>query len=78
MKAKDVIITGRKPICAFGRSLKQRDPFGTALLGELHDQDAVLGCQPDQHHHADLRIEIERYTRDHKRGKGSNNAYRHR
>ena len=65
MKAKDVIITGRKrSLRAFGRSLQQRDALGTALLGELHDQDAVLRRQPDQHHHADLRIEIERETRE--------------
>src|SRR5262249_19553911 len=30
------------------------------LLAELDDQDAVLRRQSDQHHHADLPIEIER------------------
>ena len=39
---------------ALGRRLEQRNALLALLLGELHDQDAVLRGQPDQHHHADL------------------------
>ena len=61
---------------ALGRGLEQRDALGSALLGEFHDQDAVLRRQPDQHDHADLRIEIERQTRRDDGGEGSDNADR--
>ena len=47
---------------ALGRGLEQRHALLALLLGELDDQDAVLGCEADQHHHADLPVEIERQT----------------
>ena len=58
MNANNVIIAGSlaPSVAASGA--------GPALLGELHDQDAVLGGQSDQHDHADLRIEIKRQDRD--------------
>ena len=34
------------------------------LLGEFDDQDAVLGCECDQHNQADLRVEVERQARE--------------
>ena len=61
MNANEVIITGRKRNRApFGRCIKQRNAFFSLLLGEFHDQDPVFRGQADQHHHADLRVEIER------------------
>ena len=32
------------------------------LIGKLDDQDAVLGCQSDQHDQANLAVQIERVT----------------
>ena len=79
MKAKEVIITGRKrkraPSVA---ASSKRHAVLALLLGELDDQDAVLGCEPDQHHHADLRIKIERQTAEHYRGESPEHADRHR
>ena len=72
MKANDVIITGRKRSRApsVGR-LVQRDALLALLLGELDDQDAVLGREADQHDHADLRIEIERQAGQDDRHEGA-------
>ena len=65
MKANDVIITGRKrsraPSVAASSS---GTPCLALLLGELDDQNAVLGGKPDQHDHADLGVEIERQPAD--------------
>ena len=63
MNAKEVIITGRKRSRAPSVAASSSGmPSLAPLLGEFHDQDAVLGRQPDQHDHADLRVEIERET----------------
>ena len=35
-------------------------PLLAQLVGELDDQDAVLGIEPDQHDHADLAVDVER------------------
>ena len=37
------------------------------LVGEFHDQNAVLGHQADQHDQPDLRIDVERYAGQKKR-----------
>ena len=64
MNANEVIITGRKRSRAPSvAASQQRHAVLAFLLGELDDQDAVLGRQADQHHHADLRVEIERQAR---------------
>ena len=60
MKAKLVIITGRKrsraPSIADSRIAL---PCAPLLDGELDDQDAVLGGERDQHDQADLGIDVE-------------------
>ena len=64
MKANDVIITGRKRSRAPSvAASQQRHALLALLLGELDDQDAVLGGQADQHDHADLAVKIERQSR---------------
>ena len=35
-------------------------PLRAQLVGELDDQDAVLGDQPDQRDEADLAVDVER------------------
>ena len=40
------------------------------LVGEFHDQDAVLRHQADQHHQPDLRIDVERDARQEQRQDG--------
>ena len=39
------------------RLLERRAPF-VLCLGEFDDQDRVLGRQPDQHHEADLHVDV--------------------
>ena len=64
INAKDVIITGRKRSLAPSVAASSNGiALGSAFLGEFYDENAVLRSQPDQHDHADLRIEIERETR---------------
>ena len=59
MKANEVIRIGpqAKP-CPFERRIHQRLALLVSFLGELDDQNRVLGGQADQHHQADLRINI--------------------
>ena len=64
MNAIEVIITARNRMRAPSAAASRIGMPGLALLlGELDDQDAVLGGERDQHHHADLRVEIERQAR---------------
>ena len=59
MNAKLVIITGRKR-SARPRSQRRRSTCpGALLLGELDDQDGVLGRERDQHDEPDLAVEVE-------------------
>ncbi len=44
---------------ALDRGVADRLALAALLDGELDDQDAVLGGQRDEHHEADLRIDIE-------------------
>ena len=79
MKARDVIITGRKRRRAPSIAASEKRLAVLALLlCELHDQDRVSGCEPDEHHHADLCIKIERETAKHDCGESPEHAHRHR
>jgi hypothetical protein len=49
----------------FDRGLEQGNALLTPLLGKLDDQNAVLGRETDQHHHADLGIKIEGEAAEH-------------
>jgi hypothetical protein len=35
-------------------------PHVAQLIGELHQQDPVLGHHPDQHQHPDLAVDVDR------------------
>ena len=47
------------------------------LLGELDDQDGVLGRQADQHHQADLREDVVVQLRQPDADDGGEQAHRH-
>ena len=64
--------------CTLGRRREQRHSRFSLLLRKLDDQDAVLGCQADQHDDADLRIKIERQLTEHDRGERSEDSDRDR
>ncbi len=38
----------------------QAEPRRAPLIGEFHDQDAVLGDEADERHQADLAVDVER------------------
>src|SRR6516164_4958432 len=63
---------------AFGGRFEQRNPMLALLLGELDDQNAVLGGQTDQYNHPDLGIEIQRQPEQEDRRKAPKNADRNR
>ena len=64
MKAKLVIITGRKRSRAPSIAGVEDRLAAVALLDrELDDQDAVLGGERDQHDEADLGIDVEAAAR---------------
>ena len=63
---------------AFDGRIDHRYAFGPALLGEFDDQDAVLGRQRDQHHEADLGVEIEHEAGHEDADEGAEHADRHR
>ena len=75
MKAKLVIITGRKrsraPSTAESRISLAVSPL---LDGELDDQDAVLGGERHQHHQADLGIDVEGEAQPPHEGDGAQHA----
>jgi hypothetical protein len=60
-RAAEVISIGRRRVAAASRSASSLEQ---ALLlqrvGELDDQDAVLGDQPDQRDQPDLRVDVDR------------------
>ena len=60
MKAKEVIITGRKRSRAPSVAASKSYPFFPLLLRKFDDQDPVLRRETNQHNHADLPIEVER------------------
>ena len=59
MKAKAVIRIGRRRSRApRQRRVDERLALLVLVLGELDDQDGVLGRQADQHDQADLRVDV--------------------
>ncbi len=79
MNAKDVIKIGRRRIPR-GRGGGFRcflTLVALPLLGELHDQDRVLGGQPQEHHKCDLSEDVDRHgAHIQARGRGQE-AHRH-
>ena len=69
MKAKAVMRIGRRrrraPASAASTSGRAALVLG---LRELDDQDGVLGGQPDEHHQADLREDVQFVAASHERG----------
>jgi hypothetical protein len=60
MKANEVIRTGRnRSFAPVERRLDQWPALLQLSLGELHDEDGVLGREPDEHHQADLPVDVE-------------------
>ena len=59
MKANEVIRMGRRRSSAasIAASAMER-PFAAQLLGKLDDQNRVFGRKADQHHEADLAIDV--------------------
>ena len=60
MKAIEVIITARNRVRAPRVAASRFASLLALLLGELDDQNPVLGRQRDQHDQPDLRIEVQR------------------
>ena len=59
MNANDVIRIGRRRMRAgLDRGVDDRSALLAQLLGELDDQDRVLGRQPDQHDQPDLAEDV--------------------
>ena len=60
MKANEVMRIGRRRSFepSHGR-VENLDAFLAFHLGELDDEDRVLGRQPDEHDQADLRIDVQ-------------------
>ncbi|MDC4225014.1 MAG: hypothetical protein MPW15_12500 [Candidatus Manganitrophus sp.] len=52
-------------------------PVFLHLVGELDDQDAVLGDQPDQHHQPDLAVDVERAAGEPERQERAGHRQRH-
>src|SRR4029077_16496192 len=59
------------------RRLDRRAAAGAELLGELDDQDRVLGRQADQHHQADLAVDVVLQAADRLRREGAEDGERH-
>ena len=60
MKANEVIRIGRRRVLRrLDRGLAAVLALLLGLLGELDDQDGVLGGQADQHDEADLRQDVD-------------------
>src|SRR5262245_33500620 len=51
--------------------------LGAKLVGEFHDQDTVLGDQPDQSDKADLAVDVERASAPPQREQRAGNRERH-
>ena len=74
----EVIRIGRRRTAADSRiACVHAAAFIAQLVGELHDQDAVLGRQPDQHDDADLAEEVERAAGDAQAEQRAEHAQRH-
>ena len=58
--AAEVMSTGRSRVRAASRTAAStRKPAGLKLIGELDDQDAVLGDQSDERDQSHLRVDID-------------------
>ena len=64
--------------CAFDRARKQRLAMLALLFREFDDQDRVLCREPDENHHADLRVKIEREASEQDCSERAKHAHRHR
>ena len=53
------------------------EPRSTQLVGILHQQDRVLGHQPDQQDHADLAVEVDGRSRQVERHERTGDRQRH-
>ena len=62
----------------FDDSINHGHALPAQLVGELDNQDAVLGDQPDQGDQADLRIHVERAATPLKGNQGADHGQRHR
>jgi hypothetical protein len=58
MKANDVIRIGRRRMRAASTAASTIGSPRAQLLRELHDQDGVLAGEADQHHQADLAVDV--------------------
>ncbi|MNT77354.1 hypothetical protein D3C72_2164570 [compost metagenome] len=47
------------------------------MIGEFHDQDAVLGHHANKQHKTDLTIDVEARSGDQQRDDGAGKAERH-
>jgi len=77
MKASDVIRIGRSRNRAASTAADQRRALILQLLGELDDQDRVLGGQPDQHHETHLGEDIVVLPAQHDPDDRRDQAHRH-
>ena len=78
MKANDVIRIGRSRRCAASMAASRTLlPCSCAFLGELDDQNGVLGGQSDQRHDADLRVDVVRVRPQPDAGQRAEHAERH-
>ncbi len=73
-----VIRIGRRRSAAASITASQLAPALLAqLVGELDDQDAVLGDQADQHDQADLAVDVERAAGELERQQRAGHRQRH-
>ena len=79
MKAKEVIITARKrSLAASMAAVDDVLSLPPLLHGEFDDQDGVLGRERDEHHDADLGVDVVVEARDLERRHRAKQADRHR
>ena len=73
-----VIRIGRsRSVAALDHRVAHGLPLGAQLVGELDDQDAVLGDQADQGDEADLAIDVERAAAPPQRQQRAGDRQRH-
>ena len=79
MKAKAVIRIGRsRRRAASIAASTMLETFLAPPLGELDDQDRVLGGEADQHDEADLRIDVDLHAAQPQRQQRAEQRERHR
>ena len=78
MKANEVIRIGRSRMRpASTRGLEDRQAALAQLLGELDDQDRVLGREADQHHEPDLAEHVVGEAAQQLRAEAADDGERH-